>query len=86
MKNTPNKSLTVIRKCLDRVLPGLYLDSVDRETTLQEIGVDSLSMIELLRLLEHELGTTIPISSVVGIETVSELVSLVDNLFEGTGR
>ncbi len=53
------------------------LESITRETTFEEIGIDSLDTVELLMKLEDELGVEIELEEKV--ETVGQFVDFVDS-------
>lgn len=44
------------------------------ESTWSELGVDSLSVVDLLFKLERELGVSIPDEALPGITTIGELM------------
>lgn len=51
---------------------------ITMETKFEEIGLDSLDMVDLVMLLEEEFGVEIEIRE--NIKTVSDLVSLIESL------
>ena len=57
------------------------LESITRETTFEEISIDSLDTVELLMKLEDELGVEIELEEKV--ETVGQFVDFVDSKFNG---
>ena len=48
------------------------------ESTLEELGLDSLDTVELIMAFEDEFGITIEVEE--GVKTVGDLVSLIDTL------
>jgi acyl carrier protein len=52
---------------------------VTEESNIQELGLDSLSTLELVGAMERELGVQIPDDQLVGIQTVRQLLELVEN-------
>lgn len=54
-------------------------DSITAETTLQEdLGADSLDVVDLLMSIEDEFETEIPDEEVENIHTVGDLVSYIE--------
>ncbi len=49
---------------------------VDRTTTIESLGVDSLSILDLLYDIEQEFGISLSGSDVVSIQTVGEIEAL----------
>lgn len=56
------------------------VSEIQRETTFQDLGVDSLDTVEMLMDLEDELGMEIELDQKV--ETVGELVDFIESLRE----
>ena len=53
---------------------------IQRDTTFQDLGIDSLDTVEMLMDLEDELGMEIELDQKV--ETVGELVDFIESLRE----
>lgn len=51
---------------------------VTEDSNIQELGLDSLSTLELVGEMERELDVRIPDEQLVGIETVAQLLELVE--------
>ena len=51
---------------------------VTEESVIAELGIDSLGMLELVGSMERELEIQIPDDQLVGIQTVRQLVELVE--------
>lgn len=56
---------------------------VKEESSIQELGLDSLSTLELVGAMERELSVQIPDEQLVGIRTVGQLLSLVEARLQG---
>lgn len=54
------------------------LAGLEEANVIADIGVDSLAMLEIIGEMERELGVQIPDDELVGIETVSQLLDLVE--------
>ena len=54
------------------------LQGLEESSVIADIGVDSLAMLEIVGEMERELDVQIPDDELVGIETVSQLLSLVE--------
>jgi acyl carrier protein len=54
---------------------GLDAGSIDIETNLHDLGIDSLSALEILVILEDTFGVRVPEESLRDTSNVSEIVS-----------
>lgn len=50
---------------------------VNEESVIADLGIDSLQMLELVGAMERELKIAIPDEQLVGIQTVRQLIELV---------
>ena len=50
---------------------------VSEESVIADLGIDSLQMLELVGAMERELKIAIPDEQLVGIQTVRQLIELV---------
>jgi acyl carrier protein len=76
---TNNEVLQVIREELDAIkVPGALEASEDQ--TWQELDVDSLDLVELVKALEDRFGVAIADGRLKAIKTVGDAVALVQEL------
>jgi acyl carrier protein len=54
------------------------LSFVQEESAIADLGIDSLAMLELVGTMERELRIRVPDELLVGLETVSQLLELVE--------
>lgn len=52
--------------------------SLDETSVIADMGVDSLAMLEIIGEMERELSISIPDDQLVGIETVAQLLDVVE--------
>ncbi|MEE8523397.1 MAG: acyl carrier protein [Thermoanaerobaculia bacterium] len=52
-------------------------DAIDAETTFESIGIDSLSILDLLYDVEQEFGVHLEGADVIDVRTMGEFVALV---------
>ena len=52
--------------------------SVQEDAKIAQLGLDSLNLLELVGQMERELGVQIPDEQLVGIQTVRQLLDLVE--------
>lgn len=52
--------------------------SVAEDAKIAELGIDSLGMLEVVSAMERELGVQVPDEQLVGIQTVRQLLDLVE--------
>jgi acyl carrier protein len=55
---------------------------VNEDHVISDLGIDSLGMLELVGSLERELNIQIPDEKLVGVQTVRQLLELVDERLE----
>jgi len=48
------------------------------ETVISELGIDSLAMLEIVGAMERELKTQLPDDQLVGLQTINDLVGLLE--------
>lgn len=51
---------------------------VSEDAKISQLGIDSLGLLELVGSMERELGVQIPDEQLVGIQTVRQLLDLVE--------
>ncbi|MBI1886780.1 MAG: acyl carrier protein [Nitrosomonadales bacterium] len=74
-------TITILQRLIRESL-GLPCDRLSPESRLDDIGIDSLTFMELSFVLENELNISFP-SATTGIRTVGDIVALVDGLRAG---
>ncbi|MEM9192943.1 MAG: phosphopantetheine-binding protein [Myxococcota bacterium] len=52
--------------------------NVTEEQVIAELGIDSLGMLELVGAMERDLNVQVPDDELVGIQTVKQLLDLVE--------
>ena len=52
--------------------------SISEATVISELGIDSLGMLEIVGAMERQLKIQIPDESLAGIQTVKDLIELVE--------
>lgn len=55
---------------------GTRLDNVDDDARLQDLGLDSLDLIEIGMIVEQRLGVIVPTERFDGIETFRQVVDV----------
>lgn len=58
---------------------GIKVDSIKPESNIiEDLGADSLDIIEMLMTLEDEYGITIPDDQISQVKTIGEIVNLIE--------
>jgi acyl carrier protein len=52
--------------------------NISESTVISELGIDSLGMLEIVGAMERQLKIQIPDESLAGIQTVNDLLALVE--------
>ncbi|MBK6515345.1 MAG: acyl carrier protein [Polyangiaceae bacterium] len=73
-----NQDLLVMFKTVAARVDKRAFDHVTRESVITELGIDSLSMMQIVGEMESELGVMIPDEDLVEIRTVGDLVRKVE--------
>ncbi len=73
-----NQDLLVMFKTVASRVDKRAFDHVTRESVITELGIDSLSMMQIVGEMESELGVMIPDEDLVEIRTVGDLVRKVE--------
>lgn len=60
---------------------GVAKDTITKDSNiLEDLGADSLDIIEMLMTLEEEYGITIPDEKINQVKTVGEICALIESL------
>jgi acyl carrier protein len=66
----------------DEVLQGLQdklaLSSIDENSRLQDLGIDSLDVVEYLLEIEERYGVEFPPEEMADLKTINDLVTLIE--------
>ena len=73
-----NQDLLVMFKTVAARVDKRGFEHVTRESVITELGIDSLSMMQIVGEMESELGVMIPDEDLVEIRTVGDLVRKVE--------
>ncbi len=73
-----NQDLLALFKSVASRVDKRAFDHITRESVITELGIDSLSMMQIVGEMETELGVMIPDEDLVEIRTVGDLVSKVE--------
>jgi acyl carrier protein len=69
--------LTLFRKMATEIAEKDF-SAVTEDGVIAELGLDSLQMLELVGAMERELEVSVPDDELVGIQTVQQLLDLVE--------
>ena len=78
MSRSRNQLLDVFRTTATEVAEKDF-NGVAESSTIAELGIDSLGMLEIIGCLERELRIHIPDESLAGIVTVKDLLNAVES-------
>lgn len=60
------------------------LPTMDESRVIAEIGLDSLSTLEMVGMMERELGIFLPTDELADIRTIGDLTDLIENKLAAT--
>lgn len=71
--------IALIKKAVDEVAPGKVGDITDAtlNVSIRELGIDSVASMEMVSVVEEAIGLTFPDDELAGINTLQDLVNLV---------
>ena len=69
--------INVFRKMASEIAEKDF-SHVEEQATIASLGIDSLGMLELVGEMERQLGVQIPDEQLVGIQSVKQLLDLVE--------
>jgi acyl carrier protein len=58
--------------------------NISEKTTISELGIDSLGMLEIVGSMERQLKIQLPDEALAGIQTVEDLLNLVEKKLAAT--
>ncbi len=75
------ETLALIQEALNDVAPGREADfaKVTLDSTIEELGLDSIATMEMVGYLEEKVETTFPDEELAKVSKVSDLTSLIRN-------
>jgi|GEM_PF-937289 len=74
---SPHNVMTTLTAIIRKVSPGGHKAAITEATRLtQDLGLDSVASLELLSMIDEELGLFLEMEDVVGIETVGGIFAL----------
>jgi acyl carrier protein len=73
--------LDMFRKTATEIVEKEF-KSIHETTAISELGIDSLGMLEIVGSMERQLKIQIPDESLAGIQTVKDLLAVVEQRLE----
>jgi acyl carrier protein/polyketide biosynthesis acyl carrier protein len=73
---TPDAVRAIVFRHLHEIVPGTAVREVDADAPLNEIGADSLDLLDVTSRSMQELGVKIPRTEVTSIRTLNDLVAV----------
>lgn len=76
---TDNETLALIKEALNDVAPGREADfsKVSLESTIAELGLDSIATMEMVGYLEEQIEVTFPDEDLAKVASIRDLISLI---------
>jgi len=76
MSTNRTELLEIFQKTATEIVEKEF-PKIGEQTQISELGIDSLGMLEIIGSMERQLKITLPDESLAGIQTVKDLVDLV---------
>ena len=77
MASSRNELLTMFRRAATEVVEKDFAD-IDESTVISALGIDSLGMLEIVGSMERQLEIQIPDEQLAGIQSVTDLLGVVE--------
>jgi acyl carrier protein len=77
MASSRAELLTIFQKTATEVVEREFTN-ISEKTVISELGIDSLGMLEIVGSMERQLKIQLPDEALAGIQTVEDLLSLVE--------
>jgi len=77
MASTRAELLKIFHKTANEITEREF-PSITEATVISELGIDSLGMLEIVGSMERELKVQLPDEALAGIQTVKDLLELVE--------
>ena len=77
MVSSRSELLGIFQKTASEIVEREFTD-ISEKTTISELGIDSLGMLEIVGSMERQLKIQIPDEALAGIQTVKDLVDAVE--------
>jgi len=77
MASSRAELLTIFQKTATEVVEREFTN-ISEKTVISELGIDSLGMLEIVGSMERQLKIQFPDEALAGIQTVEDLLSLVE--------
>ena len=77
MPSSRAELLDIFQKTATEVVEREF-PKISENTVISELGIDSLGMLEIVGSMERQLKITLPDETLAGIQTVSDLIELVE--------
>jgi len=76
--------LGIFQKTATEIVEREFKD-ISEKTAISELGIDSLGMLEIVGSMERELKIQLPDEALAGIQTVEDLIDLVEKKQAASG-
>ncbi len=72
----PDEMLAAIRVELEKIAPEAVSDSIDLDTDIATLGIESVTMLELIAALEERFGIELPDDELTTLDTLGDVIEL----------
>jgi len=72
----PDEMLTAIRAELEKIAPEVSADGLNLDTDIATLGIESVTMLELIAALEERFGVELPDDELTTLDTLGDVIKL----------
>jgi acyl carrier protein len=73
---TPDEMLAAIRVELEKIAPEVSADNLNLDTDIATLGIESVTMLELIAALEERFGIELPDDELTTLDTLNDVIEL----------
>lgn len=73
---TPDELLAAIRAELEKIAPEVSADSLNLDTDIATLGIESVTMLELIAALEERFEVELPDDELTTLDTLGDVIEL----------
>lgn len=72
----PDEMLAAIRAELEKIAPEVSADGLSLDTDIATLGIESVTMLELIAALEERFGVELPDDELTTLDTLGDVIKL----------
>jgi acyl carrier protein len=75
-QSSSDEMIAAIRVELEKIAPEVSVDSLSLDTDIATLGIESVTMLELIAALEERFGIELPDDELTTLDTLGDVIAL----------